>query len=125
MVCIVLLCFVTHSSTQWRVPVKWYICIIGYQSLHLDVTLYGYVIDYAQGILQAALELNAKRGRVKASNGKPLGVPSAEDIMTVVRHDGRKVQRVEELLIMQKEIKIIQEMEKTDEESLAKLLVEN
>jgi hypothetical protein len=83
------------------------------------------VIDYAQGILQAALELNAKRGRVKASNGKPLGVPSAEDIMTVVRHDGRKVQRVEELLIMQKEIKIIQEMEKTDEESLAKLLVEN
>lgn len=48
-----------------------------------------------------------------------MGPPTAEDVMTVVRKDSRKVRRVEELLLMQKEIKIIQDMEKTDEEALA------
>ncbi|WPT12988.1 Transcription initiation factor TFIID subunit 13 [Picochlorum sp. SENEW3] len=79
------------------------------------------VIAYASGVLQESLDLASRRGRVK-SNGKPLGPPTAEDVMTVVRRDGKKSNRVEELLIMQREIKVIQEMEKTDEESLAKLV---
>lgn len=79
------------------------------------------VIAYASGVLQESLDLASRRGRVK-SNGKALGPPTAEDVMTVVRRDGKKSNRVEELLIMQREIKVIQEMEKTDEESLAKLV---
>lgn len=79
------------------------------------------VIAYASGVLQESLDLASRRGLVK-SNGKALGPPTAEDVMTVVRRDGKKSNRVEELLIMQREIKVIQEMEKTDEESLAKLV---
>jgi hypothetical protein len=77
------------------------------------------VVAYSVQVLTSALHLAKQRGRVKASTGKPMGPPTAEDVMTVVRKDSRKVRRVEELLIMQKEIKIIQDMEKTDEEALA------
>lgn len=77
------------------------------------------VVSYAVRVLTSALNLAKQRGRVKASTGKPMGPPTAEDVITVVRKDSRKVRRVEELLIMQKEIKIIQDMEKTDEEALA------
>ena len=77
------------------------------------------VVAYSVYVLTCALNLARQRGRIKASTGKPMGPPTAEDVMTVVRKDSRKVRRVEELLIMQKEIKIIQDMEKTDEEALA------
>ena len=79
------------------------------------------VIEYASGVLKQALELSAQRGRVKAG-GKALGPPTADDVLTVIRNDPRKSQRVEELLIMQKEIKMTTEQLEKDEETLAKLV---
>eukprot|EP00890_Picochlorum_soloecismus_P002856 jgi/Picsp_1/3571/NSC_06408-R1_spermatogenesis-associated protein 20-like len=79
------------------------------------------VIEYASGVLKQALELSAQRGRVKAG-GKALGPPTADDVLMVIRKDPRKSQRVEELLIMQKEIKMTTEQLEKDEETLAKLV---
>jgi hypothetical protein len=66
------------------------------------------LVSYSAEILKSALELSRQRGRVR-STGKPSGPPLAEDVVTVVRKDPRKVKRIEELLIMQQEIKVAQD----------------
>ena len=63
------------------------------------------LVSYSVDILRSALDLSKQRGRIR-STGRPTGPPTAEDIVTVVRKDPRKVARVEELLIMQQEIKV-------------------
>jgi transcription initiation factor TFIID subunit 13 len=66
------------------------------------------LVGYSVDILKSALDLSKQRGRIR-STGRPTGPPTAEDILTVVRKDPRKVARVEELLIMQQEIKVAQD----------------
>ena len=66
------------------------------------------LVSYSVEILKAALDLSKQRGRIR-STGKPTGPPTAEDIVTVVRKDPRKVKRIEELMIMQQEIKVAQD----------------
>jgi hypothetical protein len=66
------------------------------------------LVSYSVEILKAALDLSKQRGRMR-STGKPTGPPTAEDIVTVVRKDPRKVKRIEELMIMQQEIKVAQD----------------
>ena len=78
-------------------------------------------IEYATGVLKSALDLTSQRGRLKAG-GKPLGPPTADDILAVVRKDPKKALRVKELLIMQKEIKMTTDKLEKDEEALAKLV---
>lgn len=82
------------------------------------------MILYSTGVLKKALDLSAQRGRVRPG-GKATGPPTADDILAIVRKDLRKSQRVEELLIMQKEIKMTTDhLEGKDEESLAKMVDE-
>ncbi len=66
------------------------------------------LVSYSVEILKAALDLSKQRGRMR-STGKPTGPPTAEDVVTVVRKDPRKVKRIEELMIMQQEIKVAQD----------------
>ena len=66
------------------------------------------LVSYSVDILKSALDLSKQRGR-RRSTGKPTGPPTAEDVVTVVRKDARKVKRIEELLIMQQEIKVAQD----------------
>lgn len=79
------------------------------------------VIEYSSGVLQKALDISSRRGKLK-SGGKPTGPPTAEDILSVIAKDPKKSLRVKELLTLQQEIKLTTERLEKDEEALAKLM---
>lgn len=75
------------------------------------------VIEYASGVLKKAMDLAALRGKSKPPL-KGTGAVTAEDVLTVVKTDSKKVDRVKELFDMQKEIKEMRAVTDTREDKL-------
>ena len=62
------------------------------------------MIEYANGVLKKSLDIASLRGKTKPPL-KGIGSVAAEDIMSVVKRDPKKYERVRELFDLQKEIK--------------------
>ena len=62
------------------------------------------VIEYASGVLRKSMDLASLRGKSKPPL-KGVGAVTAEDIMSIVKKDPKKFERVKELFELQKELK--------------------
>lgn len=63
------------------------------------------LIDYLSNILHKALDASAQRGRIKPGQKAPANALNVDDILHIVRRDPKKYARVQELLLLQEEIK--------------------
>jgi hypothetical protein len=78
------------------------------------------VIDYASGVLRKSMDLASLRGKSRPPL-KGIGAVVAEDVMSMVRRDPKKHERLKELFEVQKELRIARAGFDQDEEALRRL----